>query len=335
MFLLAFAAGKLESFFNRRIRVVDTRMGWKPFAAGWSPTVRSAAWLLLMLLAMAGCASPHYRVAALGSSTSTQSLNLTVSEGGEHPRLDQLETAVHYPATQMKKWFGKSPNEPGEPPLTDEQLIFDNLATAQEYMALHGMTEIYVDIRAYEPAEQWRRLRANGEISGFWKYTGGTLQHVQYCLVPGRVLRRDNYNVFTNTLSINSTRPEQTLYAAATAKYLCERDYPGAIATSCYFPVVPLLRDYHVANDVLSYARYRDNWDLEQRLYPHVYGNFGSELVSQGTRLLLHLESDWNESFCISCGPAGHDASVSSSCGPDRDRCHCRAGGRCWTGSNF
>jgi hypothetical protein len=66
---------------------------------------------------------------------------------------------------------------------------------------------------------------------------------------------------------------------------LCERDYPGAFATGCYFPVVPLFRDYHVANDVLSYARYRGDWELEQQLYPHVYGNFGSELVSQGTSL--------------------------------------------------
>jgi len=66
---------------------------------------------------------------------------------------------------------------------------------------------------------------------------------------------------------------------------LCERDCPGAFATGCYFPVVPLFRDYHVGNDVLSYARYRQDWELEQRLYPHVYGNFGADLVSQGTSL--------------------------------------------------
>jgi hypothetical protein len=196
-----------------------------------------------------------------------------------------LESAVHYPADKMKQWFGNAPAEPEQPTWTAEERYVHNLSTAQEYLALHDLTEMYVDIRAYEPAEQWRRLRTNREISGFWKYTGGTLQHLEYCLFPGRVLRRDRYNVFTNTLSINSTRPERTLYAAATAKYLCERDYPGAFATGCYFPVVPLFRDYHVANDALSYARYRGDWELEQRLYPHVYGNFGSELVSQGTSL--------------------------------------------------
>lgn len=185
----------------------------------------------------------------------------------------------------MREWFGKPASESGQPASTPEQHCLNNLDTAQEYLALHGLNEMYIDIRAHDPAEQWRRLRANREISGFWKYTGGTLQHLQYCLVPGRVLRRDSYNVFTNTLSINSIRPERTLYAAATAKYLCERDYPGAFATGCYFPVVPLFRDYHVGNDVLSYARYRQDWELEQRLYPHVYGNFGSELVSQGTSL--------------------------------------------------
>ena len=238
--------------------------------------------MLLGFQATAGCASPHYR--ASSQRLAGVPLNLTLSQGGQHPRLDRLESAVHYPITKAKQWFGRQPEETSQP-LTTAEHQANNLAVAQEYLALHGFTEMYVDFRAYEPAEQWRRLRANQNISGFWKYTGGALQHLHYCLVPDRVLRRDSYNVFTNTLSINSTRPERTLYAAATAKYLCERNYPGAFATGCYFPVVPLVRDYCVANDALSYARYRQDWELEQRLYPHVYGRFGSELVSQGTSL--------------------------------------------------
>jgi hypothetical protein len=105
-------------------------------------------------------------------------------------------------------------------------------------------------------------------------------------LLPGRIFHRDRYNAFTKTLSIDSTEPEQALYASATAKYLRSRKNTGRYAAACYLPLVPLHRDYHVANEVLSYARYKGDWELEKELYPQIYGSFGCDLVSQATSII-------------------------------------------------
>ena len=196
-----------------------------------------------------------------------------------------MERIVHYPVKKIKQWFGK--DKPSEP--SDDVQRALALNYSQEYLALNHLQDVRIDIREYNPAEQWRRLKENDSISPFWKYTTGSLQHVEYCLMPGRVFHRDHYNVFTNTLSLNSTQPEQALYTAATAKYMRSKKYPGTFSTACYMPIVPLYRDYYVANDVLSYARFREDWATEKLLYPQIYGSFGGDLVSQATSLVPGL----------------------------------------------
>ena len=247
--------------------------------------------LLVVLVIVPACASDTYRfgnpnhpfrsqVSALSFNSTSQPIEVTF--GGEHPRLDKLEKVVHYPAKKFKQWFGK----PREPQPSDDSLREEAIAKSQEYLVLNQLEDVKIDVREYNPAEQWRRMVQNKSIHPFWKYTTGTLQHVEYCLAPGRVLHRDGYNVFTNTLSINSTQPEQSLYASATAKYLRSKSHPGLFSTACHLPFVPLYRDYHVANDVLSYARFREDWKTEQLLYPQIYGSFGGDLVSQATSLV-------------------------------------------------
>lgn len=237
------------------------------------------AWALCL-----GCASNSYHFASNSPAveyTVPADLN-AITFGGEHPRLDQLESVVHYPAKKFRQWFGKQ----DQSKLSDNEKRHLGIYQSQRYLMQHGITNINIDVREYNPSEQWRRLVSNRDVAPVWKYTAGTLQHIEYCLLPGRVLHRDNYNLFTKTLSINSTQPEQSLYASATAKYLHSKKSPGAFATACHLPVVPLYRDYYVANDVLSYARHNQDWELEKQLYPQIYGSFGGDLVSQATSLV-------------------------------------------------
>ena len=239
--------------------------------------------IALATLLVSGCASDTYRFGnARQPFVNAQPSGFEVTVGGEHPNLDRLERTVHYPAKKFRQWFGRKQTD--KP--SDEELRELALLKSQEYLALNQLSDVKIDVREYSPEEQWRRLRANDSIAPFWKYTAGTLQHVEYCLMPGRVLHRDNYNVFTNTLSLNSTAPEQSLYTAAMAKYMRSKKYPGAFASSCYLPIVPLYRDVQVANDVLSYARFRDDWETEKELYPQIYSSFGGDLVSQATSLV-------------------------------------------------
>ncbi len=237
----------------------------------------------LGLLLVSGCASRSYRFGTPGhvlAAEHSQSFRVTV--GGDHPKLDRIERTVHYPVKKLKQWFGQG----RKPKPSEETQRALALQQTQEYLALNHLNDVLIDVREYSPKEQWQRLKDNDSISPFWKYTTGTLQHVEYCLFPGRVFHHDDYNVFTNTLSLNSTQPEQSLYTAATAKYMRSKKHPGAFSSACYMPIVPLYRDCYVANDVLSYARFRDDWQTERLLYPQIYGSFGGDLVSQATSLV-------------------------------------------------
>jgi len=242
--------------------------------------------IAIALLLTNGCASRTYRFGNPDRSFAIrQSQGFKVTIGGEHPKLDRIERTVHYPVKKLKQWFGKDKS----PKPSDDFQRALALRQSQEYLALNQLHDVLIDVREYSPAAQWRRLKENDSISPFWKYTTGTLQHVEYCLMPGRVFHRDHYNVFTNTLSLSSTQPEQSLYTAATAKYLRSKNHPGAFSSACYMPIVPLYRDYYVANDVLSYARFREDWQTEKLLYPQIYGSFGGDLVSQATSLVPGL----------------------------------------------
>lgn len=246
-------------------------------------------WILALALTacctLGGCATTTYRYGIPNrqqpAGSSEQPISITY--GAEHPTLDRLEKLVQYPVKKAKEWSAEPDDKAVIP---DEQQRQEAVDMAQEYLTLNQLTDVKVDVREYNPAEQWHRLRANQSIKPFWKYTVGTLNHLQYRFLPGRVIHRDSFNIFTNTLSINSTHPTNALYASAMGKYMHSKRFPGAFEAACYLPVVPLYRDYHVGSEVLTYVRVHEQWDLEKKMIPEIYGNFGGDAVSQATSII-------------------------------------------------
>ncbi len=233
---------------------------------------------------LTGCASTTYQYGVKYPrpvTASDKELN-SLTFGGEHPKLDKCERVVQYPVRKIRQWFRSKKGEN----LSEEEARRQAIYVAQEYLVLNELNDIKIDVREYDPAEQWRRLRENDRIHPFWKYTFGSLNHLQYAWIPGRVFHYDKYNPYTNTLSLNSSMPSMAVYEAAEAKVLSDRRYPGFYAASCHLPVVPLIKDVRVANDVLSYSRVREQWELEKQLYPQIYTAFGSDLVSQATSFI-------------------------------------------------
>ncbi len=157
---------------------------------------------------------------------------------------------------------------------------------AQEFLVLNELPDVHIDVREYDPATQWQRLKENDRIHPFWKYTTGTLAHLKYAWLPGRVFHYDSYNPYTNTLSINSTSPAMAVYEAAGAKINRSQQLPGAYAAAQYLPIVPLVHDVRVGTDVLSYARVRQEWEFEKQLTPNIYAAIGADAVSQATSLI-------------------------------------------------
>jgi hypothetical protein len=153
---------------------------------------------------------------------------------------------------------------------------------SQEYLRENDLDDVYIDVRRYEPGEQWARLYANDRIAPAWKYTGGSLSLIRYSLFPGRAWHRDNYNPYTNTLSINSTKPVRSLLQAGNAKeYRKHKDWLGTYSTAQFLPVFPLVHQWNVSKDIIGYAQANDRWALERKLYPYVYGDLAGSAVSE------------------------------------------------------
>ena len=230
-----------------------------------------------------GCIQKNYRYGIanpdlLAKQPRTPNL---ITIGGDHPRIDSIERTVQYPIKVFRSWFPSS-----KPESDPEVLKLQAVQTATDYLDNNGLKGVYVDVREYNPREQWNRLRNNTRIAPFWKYTGGTLYHVGYCILPGRAFGMDSYNGFTNTLSVNSTSPANSILNAGYVKKLYDQQYPGTYIASNWLPIMPLVRDSYVFSDVLTYARVQENWPLEKELLPHAYGKLGGDTVSQATSLI-------------------------------------------------
>ena len=85
------------------------------------------------------------------------------------------------------------------------------------------------------------------------RYTVGTLTVAGYTILPGRIFGWDNYNPFTNSISIYSDVPAIAIYQGGHAKDFAERKYKGTYAVARVVPGVGLWQDCKAANDSISY----------------------------------------------------------------------------------
>ncbi len=197
--------------------------------------------------------------------------------GGHHPRIDAIESTVQAPGKWLKKVFRKPEIDPSQAEVDRQQAV----AVAQEYLRANDLSDVNIDVRRYEPAEQWARLQANQRVAPLWKATGGTLSFLSYTLLPRRALHADDYDPFTNTLSLNSTRSTSALYEAAIAKQYRKQPMLGTYAMLQYVPLLPLIHHSQTTSDVLTYARVTEQTELEKELYPTTYARLGGAAVSE------------------------------------------------------
>ncbi len=248
---------------------------------GYSMISLQTRMVLAATLLIGGCARDRYRY-GLDRRAVPPSAPQTgpIAVGGVHPRVDRVERVVQAP----RQWIRKVR---GQPAMIDDQPGREAaVQSAARFLAVNGLEDVCIDVRRYEPAEQWSRLLANDRIAPAWKYTGGVLNWVGYTLLPGRAFHRDNYSPYTNTLSINSTRPSSALYESAEAKQYARQEWLGTYAMAQRLPLVPLWHHGQSSTDVLTYAKAIDDWDLQQELYVRTYSRMGAAAVSEAMILL-------------------------------------------------
>ena len=200
-------------------------------------------------------------------------LQQPISIGGDHPVVDRIEKFVQSPKRFINKIRQKTP-------VNSNELQAKAVSEAEEYLVANGLDDVFINVRRYEPREQWERLRENDRIGPVWKYTAGSLNVIGYSLFPKRAFHSDSFSPYTNTLSINSSSPAKAIFQAAQAKQYRKQKWLGTYSVAQKAPIVPLLHISEVSSDALSYARARDRDDLANELYPLAYSKLGSAAIS-------------------------------------------------------
>lgn len=158
----------------------------------------------------------------------------------------------------------------------------------RQYLTANGLHDVKVRINQYDPAGEWRRLVENKSIHPGWRYTVGALAVTRYTMLPGRLFGNDEYNPFTNSISLYSDRSTIALREGAHAKSVTEASYRGLYSASMYLPGSPLWIDTYATREVLAHVRESQQSSLERETYLVLFPAYGARV---GQSLLFYVDA--------------------------------------------
>lgn len=149
------------------------------------------------------------------------------------------------------------------------------VSQVHNYLIYRDMGDAKIRVNQYDPLGEWDRLVANKRVHPGWKYTAGVLKHLKYTFVPGRLFGGDEYNPFTDTVSVYSDVPAMGLAEAAYGYDIRQREYPGTYATAQMLPIVALWHETKATDEVITYIALRGS-DSQLREARHdLYARYG------------------------------------------------------------
>jgi len=161
-------------------------------------------------------------------------------------------------------------------------------ARLAQYLADNDLHQVKVRLNEYAPGGEWRRLVLNRAVNGFWRYTVGVLTVSLYTILPGRAFAGlfggDDYNPYTNTISLYSDHPAIALHEAGHAKDFAQRKYPGTYGALRILPLAPLYQEAWATGDAIGYDRGHGLSKEEKADYKLLYPAYGTYVVGEGLR---------------------------------------------------
>jgi hypothetical protein len=179
-------------------------------------------------------------------------------------------------------------------------------AAIAQYLEENGLSHVKVRLNQYSPAGEFGRLFANQEIHAFWRYTVGVVAVAAYTIFPQRLLGGDNFNPFTNTVSLYSDLRPVALHEGGHAKDFAGRSQKSIYALMRLLPLVPLYQEGRATGDAIGYEKDHGNLEGEKEAYRVLYPAYGTYV---GGELIAWIPagSTWM-SYAIQLGPVipGH-----------------------------
>jgi len=175
----------------------------------------------------------------------------------------------------------------------------------ETYLQENDLNNVKVRINQYAPGAEWCRLFKNRSMNIFWRATFGLLSTTIYTILPGRVFGGDNYNPYTNTISIYSDHPAILLHEGGHAKDLYNRPYKGLYSAIYVIPGVALWHEAEATGDTIGYLRDKEQVADEKSAYRILYPAYGTYLGGALTDL---FPVDLGPGYLIQLGVAipGH-----------------------------
>ena len=198
---------------------------------------------------------------------------IIIEYGQPRKVLDRIGWVVGFPARIL----------PLNKKINNHHLSPETLDKLKSYLLRNDLADVCVYVNDYDPKGQWRRLKANQQISPGWRYSVGMLSLAGYTLLPGRIFGGDNYNPYTNTLSLHSDVPAMVLREAARAKCVHGHRLPGTYTFVSSLPLVSLWPSSQTAREVFAYARLEHDWETEREAYHVLCPQLGAEVLTAGT----------------------------------------------------
>ena len=161
-------------------------------------------------------------------------------------------------------------------------------AQLRAYLAANGLHDVKVRINQYDPVGEWKRLAQNKAVHPGWKYTVGAFAVTKYTMLPGRLFGNDEFNPFTNSISLYSDRPSIALREGAHARGAIDSRYRGLYSASMYLPGSPLWVDTSATLEVLAYAQKTGQRPLVREAYLVLFPAYGARV---GQSLVLFADA--------------------------------------------
>jgi len=229
-------------------------------------------WRVLVLslaLLAAGCATVPYRYGAKPESDSICRLP---------PGEAQVEWGKPNQAVDVCGWIVGIPGKILLLNLrVDNHHIQTPIADAlAEYLQRNGLENTKIRLNQYRPGAEWKRLFRNKAIGAGWRYTLGVLSVAQYTVFIGRVFGGDNYNPYTNTISLYSDLVSTAVHEGGHAKDFAGKEMKGTYAAVYMLPFAPLYYEAVATNDALGYLRTERSVAEQKQGYNVLYPAYGT-----------------------------------------------------------
>ncbi len=234
--------------------------------------------LTSLLVCASGCVSmPHSLHCDSASGHGCDSLSsVQVEYGRQRPVVDTAGWVLGIPS-KVLLWDRRASNH-----LVSEQTVTE----VTNYLEHSQLSDTLVRVNQYAPISEWQRLVNNRNISPGWKYTVGSLKWLKYTVVPGRLFGKDDYNPYTNSLSLYSDMPTLGLAEAAYAKDVETRELPGTYAAVQELPVVALWHETLATNEVINYVSIHGSSEQTNKIRHDLYARYGIEIGGAANAIL-------------------------------------------------